>query len=96
MPIFLAILLQAAPQGAQPLSAYNATVWNDMSAALHQSLDRVLSLLIAILPGILAFFVALAVFTVIGIAPLPFADQVRRSHCAPPGQRWLVAGHVAH
>jgi hypothetical protein len=39
-----------------------------MSAALHQSLYRVLTLLIAVLPGILAFFVALLVFTVGGIA----------------------------
>jgi uncharacterized membrane protein len=39
-----------------------------MSGALHQSLYRVLSLLIAILPGILAFIVALAVFTLIGMA----------------------------
>jgi hypothetical protein len=38
-----------------------------MSGALHQSLYRVLSLLIAILPGILACFVALAVFTLIGM-----------------------------
>jgi uncharacterized membrane protein len=38
-----------------------------MSDALHQSLYRVLSLLIAILPGILAFFVALGVFTFIGM-----------------------------
>ena len=38
-----------------------------MSDALHQSLYRVLSLLIAVLPGILAFFVSLAVFTVIGM-----------------------------
>ncbi|MGH9518263.1 MAG: hypothetical protein ACRD2D_01385, partial [Terriglobales bacterium] len=68
MPIFLVMLLQVAPIGAQPFSADNATVWNHMSEALHQSLDRVLSLLIAILPGILAFFVALAVFTLIGVA----------------------------
>ena len=39
-----------------------------MSEALHQSLYRVLSLLIAVLPGILAFFVALAIFTLIGMA----------------------------
>jgi len=39
-----------------------------MSDALHQSIYRVLSLLIAILPGILAFFVALAIFTLIGMA----------------------------
>jgi hypothetical protein len=38
-----------------------------MSDALHQSLYRVLSLLIAVLPGILAFFVALALSTAIGL-----------------------------
>jgi len=37
-----------------------------MSEALHQSFYRVVTLLIAILPGILAFFVALLVFTVCG------------------------------
>jgi hypothetical protein len=39
-----------------------------MSDALHQSIDRVLSVLISILPGILAFMMALAVFTLIGMA----------------------------
>jgi uncharacterized membrane protein len=47
--------------------ADNASIWHHMSEALHESIDRVLSLLIAVLPGILAFFVALAVFTLIGI-----------------------------
>jgi uncharacterized membrane protein len=47
--------------------ADNTSIWHHMSQALHQSLDRVLSLLIAILPGILAFFVALAFFTLIGM-----------------------------
>ncbi len=64
----LATILQpAASQATQTLYADNATIWNHMSDALHQSLYRVLSMLIAILPGILAFFVALAVFTVIGM-----------------------------
>ncbi|HUX45972.1 MAG TPA: hypothetical protein VMV57_14580 [Terracidiphilus sp.] len=68
MLTFLATMLQAAPlQGAPPLYADNATVWHHMSEALHGSLYRVLTLLIAILPGILAFFVALAIFTLIGI-----------------------------
>ncbi len=59
-----------------------------MSDALHQSLYRVLSLLIAILPGILAFFVALAVFTFIGmvlsallrrgLAVVKFDDRIAR------------------
>ncbi|MFZ0747268.1 MAG: hypothetical protein WAM85_22885 [Terracidiphilus sp.] len=69
MQTVLATMLQTTPlQSAQPLMADNATIWHHMSEALHQSLFRVLSLLIAILPGILAFFVALAVFTVIGMA----------------------------
>ena len=38
-----------------------------MSEALHQSLYRVLTLLIAVLPGILAFFVALLVFAAAGM-----------------------------
>jgi hypothetical protein len=57
------------PSG-QPQQVYvdNATIWRHMSDALHQSLYRVLSLLIAVLPGILAFFVALTVFTLLGMA----------------------------
>jgi len=35
---------------AQPTYADNASMWHHMSDALHQSLYRVLSLLIAILP----------------------------------------------
>jgi hypothetical protein len=65
----LAIMLQAIPdQTTQPVYVDNASIWHHMSEALHQSLYRVLSLLIAILPGILAFFVALTVFTLIGMA----------------------------
>jgi len=69
MPTILVTMLQRTPpQPLQPLYIDNATIWRHMSDALHQSLYRVLSLLIAILPGILAFFVALAVFTLIGMA----------------------------
>jgi hypothetical protein len=69
MQSFLATMLQNFPN-QNPGHAYadNGSVWHHMSEALHQSLDRVLSLLIAVLPGILAFFVALAVFTLIGMA----------------------------
>lgn len=64
----LATMLQTDPnQNAGTMYAENTSIWHHMSQALHQSLDRVLSLLIAILPGILAFFVALAVFTLIGM-----------------------------
>jgi uncharacterized membrane protein len=65
----LAAILQTGPtQALQPLYVDNSTIWHHMSDALHQSLYRVLSLLTAILPGILAFIVALAVFTLIGMA----------------------------
>ena len=50
-------------QAVQPAYVDNATILRHMSEALHQSLDRVLSMLIAILPGILAFIVALLIFT---------------------------------
>jgi hypothetical protein len=46
----------------------NGSIWQHMSDALHQSLFRVLTLLVAVLPGILAFFVALLVFTLFGMA----------------------------
>jgi uncharacterized membrane protein len=68
MQNILATMLQTTPsQMAEPVYIDNASIWHHMSDALHQSLYRVLSLLIAILPGILAFFVALAVFTAIGM-----------------------------
>ena len=64
-----AMMLQPDPnQIAQPLYSDNASIWHHMSEALHQSLYRVLTLLIAILPGILAFIVALVVFTLGGMA----------------------------
>jgi hypothetical protein len=64
----LAALMQLTPSDRSgPIYPDNPSVWHHMSDALHQSLYRVLSLLIAILPGILAFFVALAVFTAIGM-----------------------------
>lgn len=58
-----------ALQAAAPAPIANLhSIWRHMSDALFQSIDRVLSLLIAILPGILAFFVALVLFTFIGVA----------------------------
>ena len=52
----------------QPAYADSQTVWRHMSVALDQSLDRVLGLLIAVLPGLLALIVAIVVFTLIGMA----------------------------
>lgn len=66
MQTVLATMLQTTSYQPPPLID-NASIWHHMSEALHQSLYRVLSLLIAILPGILAFFVALTVFTFIGM-----------------------------
>src|SRR6266568_2982998 len=67
---FLATMLQTVQDYSSPQPAYNdnASIWHHMSDALHQSIFRVLSLLIAVLPGILAFFVALVFFTAIGMA----------------------------
>ena len=65
----LATMIQTQIPGPLPPNyADNISIWHHMSDALNQSLYRVLSLLIAVLPGILAFFVALAVFTLIGMA----------------------------
>jgi hypothetical protein len=52
----------------QPAYTDNASVWRHMSDALHQSLYRVLALLSALLPGLLAFVVALVLFTAFGMA----------------------------
>ena len=43
------------------------SVWNHMSTALQQSVERVLSLLVVILPGVLAFFVVLGLLTLLGM-----------------------------
>jgi hypothetical protein len=65
----LATIIQSQPANApQAIYVDNATIWHHMSGALRESLFRVLSLLIAVLPGILAFFVALMIFTLIGMA----------------------------
>ena len=55
------------PTNPQPVYTDSASIWHHMSDALFQSLYRVLSLLISILPGILAFFVAVALFTMLGM-----------------------------
>ncbi|MGP8269789.1 MAG: hypothetical protein ACLQLH_06955 [Terracidiphilus sp.] len=52
---------------ASPLYSEDVSIWHHMSDALHQSLYRVLTLLIAVLPGILAFFVSLLVFALAGM-----------------------------
>lgn len=67
MLAILAAFLQASVPTEPPmLPADGISLWGHMSEALHQSLDRVLSLLIAVLPGMLAFLVAVAVFALTG------------------------------
>ena len=73
MQTVLATMLQTTSYQPPPPLIDNASIWHHMSDALHQSLYRVLSLLVAILPGILAFIIALAVFTFIGMAVLRIA-----------------------
>ena len=64
----LAMMIQTdVPAATQPAYVEQTSMWHHMSDALFQSMYRVLSLFIAILPGILAFFVALALFTVVGM-----------------------------
>lgn len=63
----LAMFIQSQPRVVPPYLD-NADIWHQMSEALRQSFFRVVSLLIAVLPGILAFFVAITVFTAIGMA----------------------------
>lgn len=61
-------VLQAQIKGLVPQTyTDNASVWNHVSEALHLSFYRVLSLLIAVLPGLLAFIVALIIFTALGM-----------------------------
>ena len=63
----LAASLLQATQKPPVIPVYgDGSLLQHMSDALHQSFYRVLTLLIAVLPGILAFFVALLVFTVCG------------------------------
>jgi len=67
---FLATMLQAVQNynPPPPVTSNSGSLWSHISEALQQSVYRVLSLFIAVLPGILAVFVALTLFTLIGIA----------------------------
>ena len=85
----LAGLISRAAEGVQPVYSDSNSVWLHMSDALHQSLYRVLSLLIAVLPGLLALIVAVCIFTLIGmglsallrrgLAWLRFDDRLTRN-----------------
>jgi hypothetical protein len=51
----------------QPIAPEDTGMLHHMSAALEQSVNRVLALLVSILPGVLAFILAVALLTVLGI-----------------------------
>lgn len=81
------------PQKAQSTYVDKTTIWNLMSDSLYQSIERVLSLLIAILPGLLALVAALLIFTLIGMAlsallrrvlfTAKFDERIARNHSDP-------------
>jgi hypothetical protein len=66
--LFAAMMQTDTYTNAQPALTDSGSMWHHMSDALFQSIYRVLSLLIAILPGILAFFIALVLFALVGMA----------------------------
>ncbi len=61
------VALQPDQYPAAPAYPENLSMWHQMSDALHQSVVRVASLLISILPGLLAFILALGAMTAIGV-----------------------------
>jgi hypothetical protein len=77
------------PMYGQPTYVDTTTIWSHMTDALQQSVYRVVSLLVSILPGLLALIIALAVLTGIGIflswalrktlTALKFDDRFARS-----------------
>jgi hypothetical protein len=80
---------QNAPIYTPPTYVDNTSIWSHMTDALQQSVYRVVSLLVSILPGLLALIIALAVLTGIGIllswifrrvlTALKFDDRFARS-----------------
>lgn len=60
---------QPDPIQAYPSSSYAeaGSTWHHMSQALHQSLFRVLELLFSLLPGLLAFVIAVGVMIGVGV-----------------------------
>ncbi|MGA8739790.1 MAG: hypothetical protein WB561_01230 [Terracidiphilus sp.] len=107
---FLATMLQTIQDPnspSPPVMTDSGTIWHHMSDALQQSVYRVLSLFIAVLPGILAVFVALTLFTLIGIGLstllrkgltfLKFDERVNRtsSEWAPSSSPTALIARVA-
>jgi hypothetical protein len=99
-PIFrsafqFAIALPAV-QAGQPVYPipHTPSVWEHMSTALHDSIYRVLSLLISLLPGLLALVLAIGVLTAVGalaawalrriLTSIKFDERLARNRTARP------------
>ncbi len=89
-----------ASQSIAPVSpsyAKNVPSGTTCPTRLHQSLYRVLTLLIAVLPGILAFFVALVIFALgrhgdfLDPAPLPHLGKFDLRMARKSGTDWTPA-----
>jgi hypothetical protein len=97
MILNLVMVIFQHDQVIPPMTAYNESVstWRQISEALHMSIYRVLSLFVALLPGILACFLAVIVFSFIGVVVsaflrfvlvrLKFDEHIARSG---PGSEW--------
>jgi hypothetical protein len=59
--------MQPSQYSQQPFDSDNISMWHHMADAMHQSVLRVTSVLISILPGLLAFILAVAAMALIGI-----------------------------
>lgn len=106
---FLATMLQTVQNynPPPPVTGNTGSLWSHISEALQQSVYRVLSLFIAVLPGILAVFVALTLFTLIGMALsfllrrglafIKFDERVNRGNpdWTPSSSPTLLIGRVA-
>jgi hypothetical protein len=63
----MTLMFQPDPTNQPPIYVPNPSIWQHMGDALHQSAVRVISLLISILPGVLALLLAVAVLTAVGM-----------------------------
>jgi uncharacterized membrane protein len=59
--------LQPTQYSQQPIDPENVSMWHHMAEAMHQSVLRVTSVLVTILPGLLAFVFAIAIMAMFGM-----------------------------
>lgn len=76
----------------QPAYPEDISMWHQMSEALHQSVLRVSSLLISVLPGLLAFILAVALMALLGMA---FSYLLRRILAAAKFDERMQRGNAS-